>query len=197
MITSNVHRFAVALFFPLLCSISILAQEKFKPTYTNMTEFGGLFGRVAYNNGAGEAYKNRLNFTLQTFNGLQIKPMWAVGLTTGIDWYTSALIMPVAVGTRLDFASSPKSVVVFGLLDAGYGFNWLQADATGYKTLGGMMLNSGLGMKMYLKNRSAFTMSLSYKLQNVFVQKPTFWGEIEKYENRTYNRMVFRLGISF
>lgn len=175
----------------------MFAQESFKPHYTNMTEFGGLFGRVGYDFISNTQYSNRLSFTLQTFNGVQLKPRWALGMATGIDWYTSALIMPVTIGTRYDLIHSEKKVSIFGIFDGGYGFNWLNADATNYKTKGGFTLNTGLGLKLNLKNKTAFVMSLSYKMQKAFIEKPLFWQDLARTEDRTYNRMAFRIGISF
>ena len=83
------------------------------------------------------------------------------------------------------------------MLDVGYGFNWLQADGTGYDTQGGMMLNPGVGLKFGFKSGSAMLLSLSYKRQDAQVTKPLGWGEVEKWENRTYNRMALRLGFMF
>jgi hypothetical protein len=180
-------------------SFTTLAQ--FKPHYVNMTEVGGLFGRVVYDIPWSvptiQEVENRLSVTLQTFNGVQLKPRLAVGLTTGIDWYNTALLMPVAAGARYDLVRSKKNVTVFGTLDAGYGFNWLQADGTGYDTQGGMMLNPGVGLKFGFKSGSAMLLSLSYKRQEARVTKPLGWGEIEKWEDRTYNRMALRLGFMF
>jgi hypothetical protein len=185
-------------------STSIFAQEKpaFKRHFVNMTEFGGLFGRVVYNannwNGFSESVENRLSFTLQTFNGVQLKPRLAVGGTVGMDWYKTALIMPIAAGIRYDLAknSSQKSVF-YASLDAGYGFNWLNVNASNYTTSGGMMLNPGIGLRVGLKSQSALLISLTYKRQDLHVTKPLNWGEIDKYENRVYNRMAFRVGVSF
>lgn len=166
-----------------------------------MTEVGGLFGRVVYDIPWSvptiQEVENRLSLTLQTFNGVQLKPRLAVGLTTGIDWYNTALLMPVAAGARYDLVRSKKNVTVFGMLDAGYGFNWLQADGTGYDTQGGMMLNPGVGLKFGFKSGSAMLLSLSYKRQDAQITKPLGWGEVEKWENRTYNRMALRLGFMF
>jgi hypothetical protein len=180
---------------------SFTTFAQFKPHYVNMTEVGGLFGRVVYDIPWSvptiQEVENRLSVTLQTFNGVQLKPRLAVGLTTGIDWYNTALLMPVAAGARYDLVRSKKNVTVFGTLDAGYGFNWLQADGTGYDTQGGMMLNPGVGLKFGFKSGSAMLLSLSYKRQEARVTKPLGWGEIEKWEDRTYNRMALRLGFMF
>jgi hypothetical protein len=190
------------LFLILIFSHSLISSfAQFKPHYVNMTEIGGLFGRVVYDIPWSvptiQEVENRLSLTLQTFNGVQLKPRLAVGLTTGIDWYNTALLMPVAAGVRYDLVRSKKNVTVFGTLDAGYGFNWLQADGTGYDTQGGMMLNPGVGLKFGFKSGSAMLLSLSYKRQDAQVTKPLGWGEVEKWENRVYNRMALRLGFMF
>jgi hypothetical protein len=173
----------------------------FKPHYVNMTEVGGLFGRVVYDIPwsvpATQAVENRLSLTIQTFNGVQLKPRLAVGATVGVDWYNTALLTPIAAGVRYDLISTPKNVHLFGTLDAGYGFNWLQVNATGYDTKGGMMLNPGIGLKFGFKSGSAMLLSLTYKRQEARVTKPLGWGEVEKWEDRVYNRMALRLGFMF
>lgn len=187
----------------LICSLActLTASAQFKPHYVNMTEVGGLFGRVVYDIPwsvpVQQQVQNRLSLTLQTFNGVQLKPRMAVGLTTGLDWYQSALLMPVAAGIRYDLAKSKNNVTLLGMLDAGYGFQWLHADATGYKTDGGMMISPGLGLKFGLKSGSALLLSLSYKRQDAKSTEPLGWGEIEKWENRVYNRMAVRFGFVF
>lgn len=186
----------------VLIGSQLQAQEKsFKPHYVNMTEIGGLFGRVVYDVRWSvpltQEVQNRLSLTIQTFNGAQIKPRLAVGLTTGIDWYNTALLLPIAAGARYDLARSQNNITLFGSLDAGYGFNWLHVNGTGYDTQGGMMLNPGLGLKFGFKSGSALTLSLTYKRQNAKVTQPLGWQEVEKWEDRTYNRMALRLGMWF
>ncbi|MEZ4904894.1 MAG: hypothetical protein R2822_25660 [Spirosomataceae bacterium] len=159
------------------------AQEKpFKPHYVNMTEIGGLFGRVVYDIPWSvprtQEVQNRLSLTIQTFNGMQMKPRLALGLTTGVDWYNTALLLPIAAGVRYDLARSQKNVALFGALDAGYGFNWLHVNGTGYDTQGGMMLNPGVGLKFGFKSGSALTLSLTYKRQNAKVNEPLGWQEV-------------------
>ena len=188
----------------LFASLALNAQEvAFKPHFVNMTEFGGLFGRVLpeTNNGNGTTSRrvvNRLNFTLQTFNGAQISPRWAVGATVGVDWYNTALLMPVSAGVRYDFAKNKtKKSTFFTSLDAGHALNWLHADASNYETKGGFLVSPGLGLKIGMKGGSAFLMTLNYKRQEVRVQNPIGWNEFRNYENRVYNRMAFRIGFSF
>ncbi|MFN8349589.1 MAG: hypothetical protein U0X91_31610 [Spirosomataceae bacterium] len=183
----------------LIYSFTTTAQHK--PHYVNMTEIGGLFGRVVYDirwsSPTTQQVENRLSLTIQTFNGVQLKPRLALGLTAGIDWYNTALLTPIAGGVRYDLARSKKNVALFGTLDAGYGFNWLHADATGYNTKGGMMLNPGLGLKFGFKSGSALLLSLTYKRQHAKVTEPLGWSEIAKWEDRVYNRMALRFGFMF
>jgi hypothetical protein len=200
---SNFCRWAMLLItYTVGISSGLHAQNAvFKPHYVNMTEVGGLFGRVVYDVRwsvpLAQEVQNRLSLTIQTFNGVQLKPRLAVGATVGVDWYKTALLTPIAAGVRYDLVSTPKNVHLFGTLDAGYGFNWLQVDGTGYDTKGGMMLNPGLGLKFGFKSGSAMLLSLTYKRQEAKVTKPLGWQEVEKWEDRVYNRMALRLGFMF
>lgn len=183
----------------LIYSFTTTAQHK--PHYVNMTEVGGLFGRVVYDIPWSvpltQQVENRLSLTIQTFNGVQLKPRLAVGLTTGLDWYNTALLTPIAAGAKYDLSRSKKNVALIGTLDAGYGFNWLHVNNTGYDTQGGMMLSPGIGLKFGFKSGSAMLLTLSYKRQEAKVTKPLGWGEIEKWEDRVYNRMALRFGFMF
>ncbi|GAA4421417.1 hypothetical protein GCM10023187_57280 [Nibrella viscosa] len=183
----------------LLLGGSAWAQKPvIKRPFVNYTEVGGLFGRVAFGNNTAEVVENRLSFTAQTFNGVQLTSQLAVGGTVGIDWYKAALLMPVSAGIRFDLAKHPrKNVRVFTSADAGYGFAWLHKGSTGYDTKGGLMLSPGIGLKMGRPGNTAFIMSVSYKRQEADVQKPLSGNDIRRDEHRVYNRIAFRLGVSF
>ncbi|GAA4449276.1 hypothetical protein GCM10023189_08510 [Nibrella saemangeumensis] len=183
----------------LLLGSSAWAQKPvIKRPFVNYTEIGGLFGRVAFGPSTAEVVANRLNFTAQTFNGVQLTHQLAVGSTVGIDWYTAALLMPVSAGIRYDLARHPrKNVRVFTSADAGYGFAWLHKGSTGYETKGGLMISPGIGLKMGRPGNTAFIMSLSYKRQEADVQKPIGFNDIRREEHRVYNRIAFRVGVSF
>ncbi|WP_345271570.1 hypothetical protein [Nibrella viscosa] len=185
--------------FLLLLGGSAWAQKPvIKRPFVNYTEVGGLFGRVAFGNNTAEVVENRLSFTAQTFNGVQLTSQLAVGGTVGIDWYKAALLMPVSAGIRFDLAKHPrKNVRVFTSADAGYGFAWLHKGSTGYDTKGGLMLSPGIGLKMGRPGNTAFIMSVSYKRQEADVQKPLSGNDIRRDEHRVYNRIAFRLGVSF
>lgn len=172
----------------------------FKPVFTNMTELGATFGQVRYSNGVNfsESVAKRVNLTAQTFNGFLVHPRLAVGATIGVDWYNTALLMPVCAGLRYDLARpNGKNLRIFSSLDTGWGFAWLNEDATGYKTTGGWTISPGIGFRVGKPSNANFVLSLSYKRQAAEANKPLFYNELAKYETRVYNRMAVRMGISF
>lgn len=189
----------ILLFF-LVTGSQVIAQEKtFKKVYVNHTEFGGLFGRIKYggtSNWDSEVVENKLSLTMQMFNGVQLSNRLSAGATVAVDWYKTALINPIAAGARYDLVVD-KSARLYATVDAGYGFAWLHDDLTGYETKGGLMLNPGFGMKYGKPGKAAFTIALTYKRQEVNVSKPAFSDQTERFEERVYNRMALRLGMSF
>ncbi|WP_031528470.1 hypothetical protein [Dyadobacter crusticola] len=183
----------------LVTTNAVMAQEPFTRSYINHTEAGGLFGRVrspAIYNYMQETAANRLNLTVQTFNGIQINRKTAAGITLGIDWYKAAFINPIAAGIRYD-VTRKKNVNILAQLDAGYGFAWFHDDPVGYKTKGGVMLNPAVGIRCGKAGNAAFTFTISYKRQEAEVDKPPLWNQTERHESRIYNRLGLRMGISF
>lgn len=183
----------------MLVAGATYAQETKKMKFVNHTEFGGLFGRVKYPNpytGNDETVDSKTSLTIQMFNGIQLNRRLAAGVTLGMDWYKTALLNPIAAGIRYDLCSR-KNVQLYGRLDAGYAFTWFHDDSEGFDTDGGLMLNPGLGMRVGKPGAAAFTISLSYKRQDAHVTKVPLWNQAERYEDRVYNRLALRLGISF
>lgn len=177
---------------------SVMAQETpFKMKYVNHIELGRLLGRIKYDNGSGQNQVNsKASFTAQMFNGIQLCNRLSAGITIGIDWYKTAQINPIAGGVRYDLIKG-KNTGLFALADAGYGFGWFNKDSDGYNTKGGLMLNPGIGMKYGKSGGNAFTITLSYKRQDVHVDKPLMWEQTVRYEDRVYNRVAVRIGMSF
>jgi hypothetical protein len=176
---------------------TLKAQDHFVKQYVNHTEFGGLFGRVKYPNiynGNQEQVDNKLSMTIQTFNGIQLTRRLATGVTIGMDWYKAALLNPISAGVRYDLAQK-GNVKIFGTADAGYGFAWFHDDPEGFNTKGGLMVNPGVGIR--LGKAAAVTLTLTYKRQEASVSKPQFLDQLERSEQRVYNRLSIRLGVSF
>ena len=184
-----------------------------KYPFVNMTEFGGLFGKNKYQTGANYYYggiynpvpqitttvENRLNFSMQTFNGVYLTKKTAVGLTMGVDWYSTTILTPVALGIRQNIAQKRVGGTVFyGSLDAGYATTWANDDNTNYITKGGLMLNPSVGFKIPMKSGSAWLINVGYKMQKATVSydNPSDYYFTSN-ETRNYNRMVVRLGLEF
>lgn len=184
----------------LLATTCSYAQKKAASVrFVNHTEFGGLFGRVKYPNpyaGNSDQVDSKTSLTIQTFNGVLIQQKLAAGVTLGMDWYKTALLNPIAGGVRYDFVAD-KNVKLFGTVDAGYAFTWFHDDPEGADTKGGLMLNPGVGMKVGKPGVAAFTITLTYKRQEAHISKVPLWDQKERYEDRVYNRLALRLGISF
>ena len=187
------------LFFLIGFSFSTIAFAQEAPVqksvrgFVNQTEFGILMGRAT------PIYStvgvNKLNFTMQSFNGYQFSNRFAAGVTVGLDWYSSYQVVPVEAGIRLDFPSKKRVSPYFGL-DAGYGFMWLQNPPSGYKFSGGLTYNPSFGLKIDLGKESALTFSIGYKYQKVAAR---FVGDFDYILDSTneYNRFSLRTGISF
>ena len=175
------------------------AQNHVPLKYVNHTEFGGLFGRVRYENPYDQSQdmsENRLNLTLQTFNGVKLSNRLAAGVTVGVDWYKSAFLAPVSGGVRYDLTRK-GSTRLFATGDVGYGLAWFQDDINGQKTKGGLMINPGIGLKMGKPGGNAVTFTMSYKRQAAHITKVPVGNQVERFEERVYNRLALRLGISF
>ncbi len=188
----------------LIFLVSVLAitpafsqKSKLQKRFVNHTELGVLSGRVKYNYGNQDnQVDSKLSMTAQTFNGVQLNSAVSAGVTVGMDWYKTALVTPIAAGIRYDITKrSPARL--FAALDAGYGAAWLHQDPDGYSTKGGLMLNPGFGLKYGKPGSAAFTISLSYKRQEVKVNKPLQWEQTYRVEERVYNRLALKIGMAF
>jgi hypothetical protein len=174
------------------------APDSFWGKYVNHTEVGGLFGRVSYvyEVGGPVQVENRTSLSLQTFNGYRLTDRLTTGISTGMDWYSAALLAPVAVGMRYDVIGK-ATARLFLTADAGYGLSVFHKDTDGYRTRGGMMLNPGVGLRLGKPDAHAFTLTFSYKHQRATVEKPPIWDQVERTEARAYNRLSVRLGVWF
>lgn len=207
------------LFFILfISSFSSMAQEEAqtpsfkKYSFVNMTEVGGMFGRVKsptyyypYYSGYipvdGNQYsvRNLVNISLQTFNGLQLTEKTSAGITTGIDWYNATLVLPIQAGVRQTLLERKKggSALLAGL-DAGYGTTWLQLDDSGYKTDGGLTFSPTIGFRLPMRGGSAWLINFGYKYQHLTVNQTDINDYmLSSVEQRTHHRMVVRMGIAF
>ncbi len=182
-----------------------------KHPFVNMTEFGVLLGRNKYQTYSyyGSYYpqpmqyqvENRVNFALQTFNGIYLNKKTALGITLGVDGYGPTVLMPISAGIRRNLVQKRQGgSILLGSLDAGYATTWLNEDNTGYKTSGGLIVSPTIGYKLPMRNGSAWLINFGYRYQRAEYKQertedPNYWYESN--EVRNYRRMVVRFGIEF
>ena len=206
----------IILLLELLSFFPAIAQEKKdsffqKYPFVNMTEFGVLLGRNKYQtyNYYSSYYpppmqyqvQNRVNFALQTFNGLYLNKKTAVGITLGIEAYGPTVLMPISAGIRRNLVHKRQGgSILLGSFDVGYATTWLNEDNTGYKTSGGLLISPTIGYKLPMRNGSAWLINFGYRYQRAEYKQarnedPIYWYESN--EVRNYRRMVVRFGIEF
>jgi len=203
----------------LLCTIAAKAQDEKggffrKHKFVNMTEFGGLFGRLKFQTYYGGFYpypypnnypdqyqiKNKVNLSMQTFNGVYLDRKTAAGVTIGVDGYGETVLMPLALGVRRSLLQKKEggSSLQAGI-DAGYSTTWLNEDNTGYNTKGGLLVSPTIGYRLPMRNGSAWLINIGYRFQRAEYemerQGDVYWSESN--EVRKYKRMILRLGIEF
>jgi hypothetical protein len=184
-----------------------------KNNYVNFTEFGGLFGKsyqinnTVTTNGSFLPYyysstvNARVNFTIQTFNGVKVYKNLAVGATVGIDWFSNYQVIPLSVGVRNTFGNlKNKKVKTFAGIDAGYGFMWLNDKVSDNQEInGGLALSPTVGLLIPTGGNANLTLSIGYK-RNAFNTKTVTGSEEYPFITETsynLNRMSVRLGVNF
>lgn len=200
--------------FFLFLSFAGVAQEREVKTsrFVNQTEIALLAGRSLkgpsnYYYLASSYYPwyppapvyskgNTGSFSVQTFNGWRIRPKTAVGLTTGLDAYQGALIMPLAAGLRHTlYEKGPTLSKLQASLDLGAGTLWLDGEE-GVTKNGGLLINPAIGFVFPTRSGSAFLLNFGYKYQHYslsyFYSKENFTEE-----TRNIKRLQVRLGFQF
>ena len=176
-----------------------------KNNYVNFTDFGGLFGKsyqIFYNgSNYGNTIPARINFTIQTFNGVKVYKNLSVGATVGVDWFSQYQIVPVSLGIRVTSGDSKaKKVRTFAGVDAGYGFMWLNDKTNENQEVnGGLALSPMVGLLIPTGGNANFTLSVGYK-RNMYNAKIVTGSSEYPYINETnynLNRMAIRLGVNF
>ena len=125
-----------------------------KTKYVNHTETGVLISKSSSS-----------SVTFQTFNGFRIPgTSLQTGITTGLDIYKEAFVIPLAAGLRMDLLNSGE-VGLFAALDAGYGFCVLRKPGETEKGESGIMLNPALGLKFKTKDKPAITLGVGFRNQ--------------------------------
>ncbi len=175
-----------------------------KNNYVNHTEIGGMFGKsysIDVNSYYNVPIKASANLLVQSFNGVKVYKNWAVGLTVGVDWFSSYQIVPISLGIRkpLGQPKNPKAVVPFFGMDAGYGFTWLGETSDGKELTGGLNVSPQVGLLIPTGGNAKFTLSVGYKnsrMQSNLVSGTEPYISTEHYDFN-FNRFLVKLGVAF
>lgn len=151
-------RYITVLLFQLLV-IQTNAQHS---NYVNHTELGPLLGKINDND-------RRVNFSIQSFNGIRIHSHHAVGFLVGIDSYPGFVLMPISLGWRGVWDKRNRTSP-YASLDIGYGSALLEKRRkenfmeSWYE--GGLLLSPAVGIQRKSKKSShSFTWSIGLKHQ--------------------------------
>lgn len=140
---------------------------------------------------------------LLTTNGIS-KGNWFGGIGTGIDWYGTRSI-PLLASVYKAFGQSRNQPFVYG--SAGMSFGWAKDQANTYYShnyKNGFASEAGLGYFIYLKNKTAITLSAGYSYKQVkaeekylrIVDFPPYNSDyITSTYKYNYRRIAIRLGI--
>lgn len=156
-------------------------------------------GGISIGNSTTNWQNDPVNGSLQTINGYKFNPYLAVGVGVGIDWYTLSRVYPIFADVRGSLL--PKSSVTpIYFAQAGYGFGGSRSDyrwLADYTAHGGFMASTGVGMQVYINNRTAWLVELGYKMQQVRDRYTDAWSTSTHDRNQLYRRLVVRTGITF
>jgi hypothetical protein len=160
----------------------------FTTGYLNMTEIGLSVGN-SYRQNEGR----KEDITLQTFNGYQFAPALALGLTAGVDAYSGITLLPLGLGLRGDLTQT--RVRPYYGLDAGYSLDWLHNPRQPGNRQGGFFWSPGLGLKFSSRKKHALLINMAYRQQTTTLENP--FGNGTAITKNTFNRVLFRVGLSF
>ncbi len=182
-------------------------QEK---NYYNQTEFGAIFGA---------AESSRFGFSMLTFHGARVAKHHVVGFSAGFDNYETIQVIPIAFGWR-GFLGEKDKAQLMGGFDIGGGSTMLEKEVkTEWSESwweGGLLLSPSVGVYFPgKKQKTAFTLTLAYKRQNIFQfngsydrSNPVqFSNSLSAYlppgfnslteTSHLFHSLVFRMGLSF
>lgn len=176
--------------------------------YRNITEFGLIYGTDLKQPDNDPYYyygrqTDDIGISLHTINGYQVWPYLFVGAGVGIDRMITykQTFSPVYVRVASEFLKKKVTPYVFG--DFGYSIMWKKKndEYLSYENKGGYYVSCGGGVRIYTRSRASVMLGLAYKRN---YSKTKWWyttqsGESDYTYNivRTYQRLVFNVGVTF
>ncbi len=130
--------------------------------YVNHTEFGPMIGKV-------NDFDQRLNFSLQSFNGIKLNPHHELGFLVGLDSYPGFNLMPLAMGWR-GMLEKGNEITPYASMDFGYESAWIGKREVSNQMeswyQGGAYFSPAIGLRKKSKRSNlAFSWSVGFKRQ--------------------------------
>jgi hypothetical protein len=171
--------------------------------YRNITEIGLICGFG--NNGSSNSYyygmpQNDYGFSLHTVNGYQFNRFIYIGGGIGIDRFITykQSFAPFYVRAASEFLK--KRVTPYVFADVGYShmLRFHSDEWTQGKNKGGIYHTAGAGVRIYTRSKASVLFGISYKRNT----SQTTWqysyeGSPVYKLNRSYQRVVFNVGVTF
>jgi len=193
----------------IIVVLIVFEAQSQSPVYVNHTEIGPMFGKQNDSN-------YRLNFSIQTFNGVKINPKHEVGFLVGLDTYPSFNLVPIALGWR-GIRNKGKRTSPYLSLDLGYGSALLEKrdrqDQSESWYEGGSLFSPTIGLRRKSRGgKSAFSWSLGFKRQEASFYQGVRGGGIStglsegrlppgfisvREENYVFNSLLMKWGLVF
>lgn len=150
-------------------------------SYTTHTEAGVLTYTAPFFEG--------MTFTGRTFHGVRLKRNWQLGLSAGLDKYTSFWVLPLSTGIR--YVPHPDATnSLYTGVEVGYGFPWLNKKTRDEQSFsGGFVIQPTIGLRI----KGGVTLSVSYQQQRFASQLRFPNNRVDDYY--TFHRMALRLGL--
>ena len=131
-------------------------------SFVNHTELGPLIGKRG-------DQERRVNFSIQSFNGVRPHPHHEVGFVIGWDSYPGFSLMPLALGWR-GILNNNRRASLYGSLDIGHGSAWatkrvrLLSTESWYE--GGLLVSPAVGIRKKSRSgKNTFSWSVGFKKQ--------------------------------
>lgn len=152
-------KYITFLFLVLFACFPGLAQSV---SYVNHTEVGPLIGRA-------DDQERRVNFSVQSFNGVRPHPHHEVGFLVGWDSYPGFSLMPLALGWR-GILNNDRKASLYASLDIGHGSAWMTRKVSSNNTEswyeGGLLISPAIGIRKRSRNgKNTFSWSVGLKKQ--------------------------------
>jgi hypothetical protein len=191
---------------PLLLGILLLASQltsvaqdttKFKPRYMGMFLSGAQLGCTNC------SLSNKITFSAQAVNGIQLSKRFSVGLGVGLDTYDQWKTMPVFIHVSQKLMGRKNGLLV--QFSSGYAFGFM--DKLGYelsdlKECGGMMYHPAIVYQFnYYRLKIYFSAGIKYQTvsYSTSTRYTDFYGSHYSETNYTTDlrRAVFQVGFGW